>query len=174
MNEKKIAELREEIKELNAKRYKRFNVMLKTEAMDRLEQEAKEYLLTILAPGDVVYTSLDHVSQSGMTRRISVFVSKVNKEYNNGNPYIQRITWHVSKLLGYSLKNDALVVGGCGMDMGYSVVYNLSSRLFKDNFECIGEHCPSNDHSNSVFDRSKENVGRLHSDGGYALRHEWL
>ena len=33
---------KEEIRELNAKRYKRFNVMLKTEAMDRLEQEAKK------------------------------------------------------------------------------------------------------------------------------------
>lgn len=146
------------------------------EQKEQEEKEAKEFLLTLLAPGDTVYTSLEHVSQSGMSRRIGVYIARIDKDkkYTNGKPYIQRITWHVAKLLDYRLKNDALVVGGCGMDMGFHVIYSLSSVLFRDNYKCTGENCLSNDHTNGVFDRSKENIGRIHSDSGYALRHEWL
>ena len=139
-------------------------------------QEARDFLLTLLKPGDTVYTSLDHVSQSGMSRRIGVYIAKIDKDktYTNGKPYIQRITWYVAKLLDYRLKNDALVVSGCGMDMGFHVIYRLSSVLFRNNYKCTGENCLSNDHVNGDFDKSEKNIGRLHSDSGYALRHEWL
>ena len=83
----------------------------------------------------------------------------------------------VADVLGYRrAKDGSLVVGGCGMDMGYSVAYGLSSTLFRDDFACIGEGCPSNDHANDndgSWSREK-NKGRQHSDGGYALRHSWI
>jgi hypothetical protein len=41
------------------------------------------------------------------------------------------------------------------MDMGFHVVYNLSSALYRGGFGCIGDkpvRCPSNDHSNGDRD----------------------
>jgi hypothetical protein len=150
--------------------------MTKKEKEAQEEKESKEYLLTLIKPGDTVYTSLDHVSQSGMSRRIGVYIARIDKdrEYTNGKPYIQRITWHVAKLLSYRMKNDALVVGGCGMDMGFRVVYRLSSMLFRNNYRCTGKNCLSNDHINGQMNPREDHKGELHSDGGYALRHEWL
>ena len=50
----------------------------------------------------------------------------------------------------YNRKAEAIRVGGCGMDMGFHVVYNLSRALYRDGrFVCMGEDCPSNDHSNA-------------------------
>ena len=85
----------------------------------------------------------------------------------------------VAQAIGAKLgKRDGIIMGGCGMDMGFSLVYNLSSALFPDGFECIGKgddrgafsRCPSNDHTNGDRDYSPHK----HSDGGYALRHRWL
>lgn len=39
-------------------------------------------------------------------------------------------------------------MNGCGMDMGFSLVYDLGRVLFRDNFRCIGKGCPSSDHDN--------------------------
>lgn len=68
-------------------------------------------------------------------------------------------------------KSLGLTVGGCGMDMGFHLVYNLSRVLFPSGFECIGKGCPSNDHSNG--DRNYE-PHRHTGDGGYAIKHRWL
>lgn len=65
---------------------------------------------------------------------------------------------------------DATRNAGCGMDVGFSLVYNLGWVLFPNGFECVGERCPSNDHSNGDRDYSPHH----HSDGGYALRQRWL
>jgi hypothetical protein len=36
-------------------------------------------------------------------------------------------------LLGYPIKkNDSLGVGGCGMDMGFHIISQVSSELFED------------------------------------------
>lgn len=40
--EKEIAELRARLKELSASRYHRFNVLLKNEAFEKLDKEAKK------------------------------------------------------------------------------------------------------------------------------------
>lgn len=67
---------------------------------------------------------------------------------------------------------DGLIVGGCGMDMGYHLVYALARKLWPDGFDCIGPGCPSNDHSNG--DRDYTPGHRHHADGGYCLKHRWL
>src|SRR3990167_5500047 len=61
-------------------------------------------------------------------------------------------------------------VGGCGMDMGFHLVYNLSRVLFPDGFDCIGKDFPANDHSNGDRDYKPH----THKDGGYALKQRWL
>jgi hypothetical protein len=63
-----------------------------------------------------------------------------------------------------------VIMGGCGMDMGFSLVYNLSYALHPDGFECIGDRCPSNDHTNGDRDRTPHH----HKDGGYSLRQRWM
>lgn len=124
--------------------------------------EATEELRELLAPGDTVYCVLRHVSASGMTRWIDLYVIRDNQP--------RWISYRASRVIGYPVNtrnHEGLEVGGCGMDMGFHVVYSLASRLFPDGFECIGDGCPSNDHSNRE-DRSH------HPAGGYALRSRWL
>lgn len=142
-----------------------------TKAQKAERQEAIDKLREWIKPGDTVYTVLDHVSSSGMSRAIRVVLLKAD----DGKVIDLHPNWAIGKALGlrhwkrHGRDQDALVVGGCGMDMGFHLVYSLSRVLF-DKFECIGKGCPSNDHVNG--DRNYE--PHAHSDGGYALSHRWL
>jgi len=120
-------------------------------------------LCKLLKPGDTVYTSLKHVSRSGMYRVISLYIVEEGR--------IRNINGYASDLLeGYDNRHEGCRAFGCGMDMGFHLVYTLSSVLFHGNFECTGENCQSNDHANG--DRNYE--PHQHSDGGYALNHRWM
>lgn len=146
--------------------------MTKTEKASQ-RANAVENLKAYVKPGDTVYTILKKVSSSGMTRHIEVVIPYIG---DDGKPSIRNITYWVGEVLDYRVKNDALVVGGVGMDMGFHVVYGLASVLYKDTFACIGEDCRSNDHTNDrngEWERSK-NKGRIHSDGGYSLNQRWI
>jgi len=139
---------------------------MKADEKARLVTELKE----VLKPGDTVYTKLNHVSKSGMMRVIEVMV------FRNDQPHY--LTYQVADLLGYKMhkKYEGLKVGGCGMDMGFSVVYGLSAQLYRESgYECIKDdennvRCPSNFHVNT---RDKTIKEPIHHDG-YALRHRWL
>ena len=78
-----------------------------------------------------VYTILRSVSSSGMTRHISLVVAGVNDE---GKPDLYDITYLAAQALGDKLQerngHRTIKVNGCGMDMGFHLVYNLSSVLF--------------------------------------------
>ena len=127
------------------------------------KQNAIDQLKKIIKPGDRIYTMLRHVSRSGMMRHISVFI-KDDDGINN-------ITWAVARALEYKrADNGGLKIGGCGMDMGFSVVYELSHCLYSEGFTCIGEGCPSNDH----FNGDRDCTPHKHNDGGYALKQSWL
>lgn len=116
--------------------------------------------------GDTLFTSVVSVARSGMSRHIKVFAMLDNVPRD--------ITYHVGRVIGYrqSDKTGGLVVGGCGMDMCFQTVYNLSSALFPNGFTCTGRdtdkgtYCSSNDHSNGDRDYTPHH----HSSGGYALR----
>ena len=128
-------------------------------------EQAKKDLMDVLKKGNyTVYTRVSHVVPSGMGRTISSFVI-VNNEPRN-------IDWSVEKILGYKRdpNHDGVKVGGAGMDMGFSLVYNLSSSLFPKGYECIGKGCPANDHVNG----DKNYEPHHHSDGGYRLKQKWL
>ena len=125
--------------------------------------EAVERLHKILAPGDTVHTILRHVSRSGLMRHVSVI--KVGSDGPND------ISWLVGRVLGEKRAEDGGVkISGAGMDMGFELVYCLSSALWPQGFECAGERCDSNDHTNG--DRNR--VPHHHGDGGYALRQKWM
>lgn len=79
--------------------------------------------------GDTVYTVLRHVSRSGMMRHIGVILIR------DRGKTILHPNWHVSQILGYpQAPGDGLKVGGCGMDMGFHLVYSLSAALFNDGY----------------------------------------
>ena len=129
-------------------------------------EKNKEEFRQLLPPGSTVYTSLNHVSRSGMQRAISVYIIRNNN--------ISDISYDVAEIIGDTMhKKGGIKINGCGMDMGFSIVYQLSYKLYPNGFECIGEHpvrCPSNDHCNG--DRNYE--PHHHNSGGYALIHRWL
>jgi len=85
-------------------------------------QEAIDRLREILKPGDTVYTIVKHVSRSGMLRHIELYVIKDNEP--------QRLSGWAADALGWRWTNDGVVVGGCGMDMGFHTVYELAATLF--------------------------------------------
>jgi len=95
------------------------------EQLDR--DYAREQLLTnYVKEGQTVYTVLRSVSSSGMTRNISLYIADGDK--------IEDITYWASIASGATLRevngSRAIRVNGCGMDMGFHLVYNLSSVLF--------------------------------------------
>jgi hypothetical protein len=136
-----------------------------TKAQQTEKAEAIAALTEWIKPGMTIYTVLRHVSTSGMYRAIDVYLMEDNQP--------RYITWTVSKACGftYNRKHEAIGIGGCGMDMGFSIVYDLARTLFRNGFDCVGRGCPSNDHSNG--DRNYE-PHRHTGDGGYALHQRWL
>lgn len=89
--------------------------------------EACEALKRMLKPGDRIYTILRSVSKSGMSRKIKLVVG-------DGNNNIGDITWYVSQALEERMNDGAIVVKGCGMDMGFHIVEQLSRVLFQDSY----------------------------------------
>lgn len=108
--------------------------------------EALERLRALISPGDTIYTQIKHVSRSGMMRIVQVYVFKDNEPRYLG--------FNVAEACGYPYdrNHEGIKVGGCGFDAGFDVVYHLGSYLFPEGFGCIGEHCPSNNHSNGDRD----------------------
>lgn len=91
-----------------------------------------------------VYTVIRHVSRSGMYREISVVIPTI--DHNTGSTYCDHYvrqfvhpSYTVAGLLNrqYSEKNghNAVACHGAGMDMGFDLVYNLSSVLYGDGYK---------------------------------------
>jgi len=126
--------------------HKDCQVLTKAEGIRKRKEYAIKQLREILKPGDTAYTVMRHVSASGTSRRIDVYTIKDNQP--------RFLTGYTAHAIGWKWGDKAgIVVGGCGMDMGFHLVYTLSRTLFPDGFD----------------------DGRdPKRDGGYALRHEWL
>lgn len=115
-----------------------------------------------LKPGDTVYTVLRHVSRSGMQREIGVVLLLTGRHDNPGETVDLHPNYLVSKVLGRPQgKRDGIKVDGCGMDMGFHLVYSLSRCLFPDGFKVEGRG------------RNGDTSG-WDDDGGYALKQRWL
>jgi len=84
-----------------------------------------------------------------------------------GKQIINNLDYYISKALDWPLNDKGIRVGGCGMDMGFHLIYSLSRILYPNGFDCIGDNCPSNDHFNREDNKH-------HKDGGYALIQKWL
>lgn len=82
--------------------------------------------------GSTVYTILRKVSASGMSRQISIVALLVDGE----KVVDLHPNYAVAAVTGFRLNSkgshDALIVGGCGMDMGFHVVSRLAEVLYGD------------------------------------------
>ncbi len=145
-------------------------------------QEALGQLQRNIQPGQTLRTIVTHVSRSGMSRSIRVLDG-----FND-------ISWLVARVLDESMddRNGGIRVSGCGMDMGFDIVYRLGYRLWPNGYNCIGENCHDADHSNGMPQVQQytkdtcpgkpcgdgcDHIGAPqvhHKSGGYALRQQWL
>ena len=104
-----------------------------------------------------VYTTVHKVSRSGMSREINVFII-----VNNSRIWLVPL---IEKFGTYKRRSgsDYLNVSGCGMDMGFSVVYGFSHTIFPHGFKLHKkEHGRNGDKSS--YD----------NDGGYGLKQRWF
>lgn len=87
-------------------------------------QEAVEFFKRYrIKKGDTIYGIIRHVSDSGMSRRISFYAIKQNKP-----------VWLDAAMEGLGIGkrrrgSEGIVVSGCGMDMVFWCVYELGSAL---------------------------------------------
>jgi hypothetical protein len=153
-----------------------------TKFSDADRKEAVRELRKLVKAGGSVFTILRHVSSSGMSRVIDLII--VVPEYDNTYPlkpasaakfegerdysakpkrklrgYRPRsIGYLAAKAMGDTFDRDrqGIKVGGCGMDMGFHLVYNLGRTMF-----------PKGTKKGAHGDSSVR-------DGGYALDHKWL
>ncbi len=133
--------------------------------IDEDKATAMRNLRKAFKPGDTVYFVVTHVSKSGMSRSIEFYRPCVVQEtawLPDGSHKcvrklaIERVTWEFSRVLGYRIdqRNGGIVVGGCGMDMGFHCVYNVGRMMWPK-----GTRNP----------HGRRN-GEPDSDGGYALK----
>ena len=92
------------------------------------KKDAIKFLKTKIKKGDTLYTQIRHVSQSGMMRHISVRQTKKNYPLNWDYQVSIALDWKLSK------DNQGIKIGGCGMDMGFHLIYTLSQTLFNNGY----------------------------------------
>lgn len=125
--------------------------------METLTDYQKELAKWIRKTRPKIYCVLRHASQSGMLRVIDFYIIK------EGRPF------YVSPLIAAfcdykrDTKKDGLRVSGCGMDMGFAVVYDFSYKVFPKGFR----YRKNESHRNG-------DTSPIDKDGGYALKHEWI
>jgi hypothetical protein len=132
-----------------------------------------------VVPGAKIYTCVKHVSASGMSRRISLYIvcptTRTNDRGRKETTHeIVDITGSVAHVLDYKRHKDGgVVVGGCGMDMGFHVVYNLGRVLFPKGaplaFTSHGRRHQAKQAAKLAGKRAT-----TETDGGYLLKQEWL
>lgn len=91
------------------------------------KERAEELLKEWFPKGSTAHTTVVHVARSGMSRHIKVFAITGER--------IQNISYYVATYLDWRYTNkEAVFVGGCGMDMGFHLIYTLSSCLYDDGY----------------------------------------
>jgi hypothetical protein len=102
--------------------------MTKKAQQEQERQDAIERLRAIFPEGSYVTTLVRHVSQSGMSRAISVFAV----EAIDDTPRIYEVSYLVARALDWNLhpSQAGVKVSGAGMDMAFHLVYSLSQALY--------------------------------------------
>jgi hypothetical protein len=96
---------------------------------------------------------------------------------------LQQISGWASTAFGFRIddRKEGIVMGGCGMDMGFALVNDLAEYLYRDGWDCPGGESCSAPHSHHADDTSigsfrgrRYGEGVRHERGAYALKHRWL
>lgn len=152
------------------------------------QAEALANLRKWIKPGDTVYTILRHVSRSGMRREIGIMLLPKGKRGAAGPMHPN---FAVACALGLPMattSRDGVKMGGCGMDMGFALVYELGSRLWPKGKTVKCNRCagtgsrsavrfesPDADGTPEVLPcRECDGKGKRRVSGGYLIRHEWI
>ena len=121
--------------------------LTKKQEREQEKESAKDFLRKVFASQEkpTAWTILKWVSGSGMSRDMKVITQYEGRVID--------ITWYVSHASSVGQLKErngqrVVRVGGCGMDMGFHLVYSLSIALF-----CSDKY----DH-----------------DSAYKLKQEWL
>tara|TARA_Y100000114_G_scaffold143883_1_gene151874 strand:+ start:350 stop:721 length:372 start_codon:yes stop_codon:yes gene_type:complete len=116
------------------------------------KQEALESLKEWIKKGDTLHTTVKHVSRNGMMRYITTRHLK-KSDHQDREVNVSNYDYHIARVLDLPLAPNyqGVKIGGCGMDMGFHLVYSLSRALFKD-----------------------EPRGEGDRDHGYWINQEWL
>ena len=90
---------------------------------------AETYLKKCFLRNKVVWTKIESVSKSGMSRIINAYTVKNNE--------IDRVSYYVAQLLDstYDDKTGGIRMNGSGMDMEFALEYNLSRKLYGDGYK---------------------------------------
>ena len=101
--------------------------MARTKFTEAEQAEAREILREYFPRDSRVTTLVLHVSQSGMSRAIAVLGVD-----DQGDPI--NVSWLVARATGQPLhsRHIGVTVRGCGMDMGFALVYDLAATLYGD------------------------------------------
>lgn len=127
----------------------------RTEGPKARAEYCRAELKKLIKPGARIDLVLRSVSKSGMSRTISAFIVVPAKK---GAPaYLRNIDNLVADLIGWT-NDGGIKVTGCGMDMGFHLVYTLGALMWPK-----GTPKP----------HGKRN-GEPDRAGGYALKHNWL
>jgi hypothetical protein len=121
------------------------------------KEETKAKLKELFAEGGYkAYTILRHVSSSGMFRLISAIVIVDNKPIS--------IDYLINGLgvFKQDKNREGLRVPGCGMDMGFQLIYETSAMVFTDPAE------------NEKITFERDGLAWKRSNGGYVVKQEWL
>jgi hypothetical protein len=122
-----------------------------TKAQQAEQQDALARIREIVKPGDTIYCVLAHVARSGMSREI--------KLYHHGPDGHSWLSGLVARAGIAKLgKRGGNIMGGCGMDMGFALVYELGYALWP--------HGTAQPHGTRN--------GEPDTEGGYALKSRWL
>lgn len=152
-------------------------------------EEAIAKLRETLKPGDTLHMVLRGVSRSGMNRKIDVY----KLTCDDGQVSKQWLSARICKALGYTFdtKSESISVSGCGMDMGFEIVYNLGRVLFPNGFAIPCRACgrvptkttdadenqparaPQCSRGHEFYSRNGDTTG-WDNDGGYAMKPKWL
>lgn len=125
----------------------------KTKGKELMREQARKHLLGVFKPGDTAFTVLRHVSRSGMCRHISILAVDEDGE-------LRDVSGWAAQLMDdrRNSKDGSIIVGGCGMDMGFHLVYNLGY--------CLWPKGTAKPHGTRN--------GEPDQSGGYALKHKWI
>jgi len=152
--------------------------MNRDEALTELRRECP--------PGTTINLILRNVSRSGMSRRISALV---NTTWGDGTTGLRQLDGLIDAagIAKLSRHGEGVTMTGCGMDMGFHLVYTLSRTLYPDGFGVEGEgpmghtvRPPTKDKAAAAvalgftFRGRNGDTSGWDNDGGYALKHRWL